>query len=102
MTPEANIDTYSGIVIHPDGVMNTVALPPDARGRLRALQELVGGCIEGVALPDGRYMLVNENGKDGPHIINQVATDLVLQEEAIRADDYIAGVAVILPKEVLE
>lgn len=102
MSPETNFDTPSGIVIHPDGVTDTVVLPEDEHGRLRALQDLVGGCIEGVPLPDGRYMLMNENGKDVFHVINQVATDLAHQAEAIMADDYIAGVAVILPKEGLE
>lgn len=93
---------HKATAIYPDGVIETVALPSGECDRLRTLQEIVGGCIEGVPLPDGRYMLVNENGKDGFHVINQVATDLAHQTEAIMADDYIAGVAVVLPAEALE
>lgn len=96
------MNEHKATAIYPDGVVETVALPSSEYDRLRTLQELVGGCIEGVPLPDGRYMLVNENGKDSFHVINQVATDLALLAEAIMADDYIAGTAVILPAEALE
>ena len=63
--------------------------------RLRQLQEIVGGHIEAVSLPGERCMVINENGKDGPHMVNHTAT-------AIMPTDYIAGVAVILPAEVLQ
>ena len=44
----------------------------------------------------------NENGKDGPHMINNTATAIAHEAQAIMPSDYIAGVAVILPVEVLE
>ncbi len=90
------------ILLKPDGSTTTIDLLEDEDTRLRQLQELVGGPIEGVPLSDGRYMLVNENGKDGAHLFNRSATDLAHSHEAIMASDYIAGVAVIVPKEALD
>lgn len=89
-------------LIHPNGEVDSISLPEDEDGRLRQLQELVGGCIEAVALPGERYMIINENGKDGPHMINHTATAIAHEAEAIMPTDYIAGVAVILPAEVLQ
>ena len=89
-------------MILPNGEVDSVALPQDEDARLRQLQELVGGYIETVALPGERCMVINENGKDGPHMINHTATAIAHEEEAIMSSDYIAGVAVILPAEVLQ
>ena len=89
-------------MILPNGEVDSVALPQDEDARLRQLQELVGGYIETVALPGERCMVINENGKDGPHMINHTATAIAHEAEAIMARDYIAGVAVILPAEVLQ
>ena len=47
-------------------------------------------------------MVINENGKDGPHTLNQTATAIAHEAQAIMPSDYIAGVAVILPAEVLQ
>ena len=55
-----------------------------------------------VALPGERCMLVNENGKDGPHMINHTATAIAHEAEAIMPSDYIAGVAVIVFAESLQ
>lgn len=38
----------------------------------------------------------------GPHMINNTATAIAHEAQAIMPSDYIAGVAVILPVEVLE
>lgn len=89
-------------LINLDGSTVAISLDLNEHARLCQLQELVGGPIEGVPLSDGRYMLLNENGKDGPHLINQLATDLAHSEDAIMDEDYIAGVAVVLPKEALQ
>jgi hypothetical protein len=94
-------DTHA-TVIHPSGATNRLVLSSGESARLRQLQEIVGGPIEGVPLSDGRYMLMSELGKDGPHLLNQVATDLARANESIMSDDYIAGVAVVLPVEALE
>ncbi len=93
--------TIEASLILPNGEVDSVSLPEDEEARLRQLQELVGGHIETVALPSERYMVVNENGKDGPHMINHTATAIAHEAEAIMPSDYIAGLAVILPTEVL-
>lgn len=89
-------------LIHPNGEVDSVSLPEDEQARLRQLQDWVGGYIEVVALPGERHMVINENGKDGPHMINHTATAIAHEAEAIMTTDYIAGVAVILPAEVLQ
>ena len=94
--------TVESSLILPNGEVDSVSLLEDDEARLRQLQELVGGCVEVVSLPGERYMVINENGKDGPHMINQTATAIAQETEAIMASDYIAGVAVILPAEVLQ
>lgn len=88
-------------LIHPNGEVDSISLPEDEESRLRQLQDLVGGYIEAVSLPGERHMVINENGKDGPHMINHTATAIAHEAEAIMPSDYIAGVAVILPAEVL-
>ena len=89
-------------VIYPDGDVDSVSLQDSEESRLRQLQELVGGYIEAVSLPGKRYMVINENGKDVPHMINNTATAFAHEAQAIMPSDYIAGVAVILPGEVLQ
>ena len=89
-------------MILPNGEADSISLPEDEESRLRQLQDLVGGYIEVVALPGERHMVINENGKDGPHMINHTATAIAHEAEAIMPTDYIAGVAVILPAEVLQ
>ena len=84
-------------VILSDGEVDSLSLTEDEEARLRQLQKLVGGYIEAVALPGERYMVINENGKDGPHMINHTATAIAHEAEAIMPSDYIAGIAVIIP-----
>lgn len=94
--------TVLATIISPNSEVGSVPLPLDDELRLRELQSLVGGCIEAVSLPGGAYMMFNENGKDGPHMTNHTATAIAHEAEAIMSTDYIAGVAVILPQEVLQ
>ena len=89
-------------IILPNGEVDLVSLLGNDDARLRQLQEIVGGHIEAVSLPGERCMVINENGKDGPHMINHTATAIAHEAEAIMSSDYIAGVAVILPAEVLQ
>ena len=94
--------TIESSLILPNGEVDSVSLLEDDEARLRQLQELVGGCVEVVSLPGERYMVINENGKDGPHMINHTATAIAHEAESIMPTDYIAGVAVIIPAEVLQ
>lgn len=89
-------------MILPNGEVDSISLPEDEQARLRQLQDWVGGHIEVVALPGERHMVINENGKDGPHMINHTATAIAHEAESIMPTDYIAGVAVIIPAEVLQ
>ena len=89
-------------MILPNGEVDSISLPEDEEARLRQIQEMVGGYIEDVALPGELHIVINENGKDGPHMINHTATAIAHEAEAIMPTDYIAGVAVILPAEVLQ
>ena len=89
-------------VILPNGEVDSIPLLQEDAARMRQLQELVGGHIETVSLPGERCMVINENGKDGPHMINNTATAIAHEAQSIMPSDYIAGVAVILPIEVLE
>lgn len=94
--------TVEASMILPNGEVESVSLPDDDEARLRQLQELVGGHIEAVALSGERCIFVNENGKDGPHMINHSATAIAHEAEAIMPSDYIAGVAVIVFAESLQ
>jgi len=94
--------TMFATIIQPEGGVESMTLPLDDENRLAALQQIVGGYIEAVALPGGRYMVINENGKDAPHVINQTVTDIAHEAEAIQRDDYIAGVAAIITQGVLQ
>ena len=67
-------------MILPNGEVDSISLPEDEQARLRQLQDWVGGYIEVVALPGERHMVINENGKDGPHMINHTATVLLRVE----------------------
>ncbi len=88
--------------IRPDGEVDSISLLEEETTGFLQLQELVGGYIETVFLPGERCMVINENGKDVPHMINNTATAIAHEAQAIMPSDYIAGVAVILPVEVLE
>jgi len=83
----------------PFGEIDSVTLAKPAKARLFQLQDIVGGFIEAVALPQGRYMVINENGKDGPHAVNHIATAIAHEAEAIMPIDYITGVAVLVQQE---
>ncbi len=94
--------TMFATVILPEGGVDTMTLPRDDDKRLAILQQIVGGYIEAIALPCRRYMVINENGKDGPHMINQTATALAHEAQSITPSDYIAGPAVIISQDVLQ
>ena len=88
---------YGAIMITAEGEPEPVELPADEAQQIGTLQALLGGHIEFIALGGGRFMVIDEDGKGKPHRINQTATAIAHEVEAISADDYIAGAAVILP-----
>lgn len=88
--------TVLATLITPNGEVDSIFLPEDDESRLRQLQGIVGGYVEAVSLPGERCMVINENGKDGPHMFNHTATAIAHEAETIMPGDYIAVVAVIL------
>jgi len=92
---------YPATIVYPSGAVDTTALPQGEQDRLDALMRIVGGHLQAIPLPDARYMLVDEDGKSSAHALNQTATDIAHDAESISRQDYIAGVAVIVPQEAL-
>lgn len=65
---------------------------PEREGKyytLEQMQEIVGGYIEMISLPDGRHMILNEEGKLTSLPVNLIATTLA--EGVLGGMDYIAG-----------
>ena len=90
------------VVLSPTGDASESFLPDLQLAVLDTLRSLVGGPIETVPLPNGKYLVINEEAKDLPHFINATATELAHAAESIQPDDYIAGTAVIVNTAVLE
>ena len=84
-------------VLYVDGTQATVmpASPPSFS--LEELQAMVGGWIEVVYLPDGRLMVIDEEGKLKGYQRNEQATRLAAGR--LMFGDYIAGTAVIVTLE---
>ena len=89
-------------VVMPNDVQELIVLPMGVHERLHKLQDIVGGNIEAIPLPCGQHMVMNADGKLGPHQVNITATMIAFIHEAIADDDYIAGPAVIVSTSVLE
>lgn len=66
---------------------------------LKEMQGFVGGWIEVLYTPDGKYIMVlNEEGKLDELPFNAVATKIAIEEFGL-VDDYIAGDVLIAPSE---
>lgn len=76
-------------ILRTDGTV-TETRPADGREyTLTELQAAVGGYIEALRTPDGRYMFLNEDGKRLDLPLNELATELM--RGRIADDDYIVG-----------
>jgi hypothetical protein len=62
---------------------------------LEGLRFLVGGYVQHVVLPDGRFMLVDEDGKSKRKPVNQKATELFHPSW----DQVVGDVLVLTPDE---
>ena len=58
-----------------DKQMEDYEMPPEGE-RLEGLQGVVGGYIEALRLPDGRYLIINENGRMEGLPLNPLATTI--------------------------
>lgn len=86
------------VLIHPDGRIGRPSLYGDY---LQDLRLLVGGSLETVPLAGSGYLVMNELAKSENHERNVLATAIAHRDESIAHDDFIAGVAVIVPKKLL-
>lgn len=77
-------------------------LMDDEKARLTFLQEIVGGFIETVPLPEGRYLVFAADEKLDLHFVNTLATALAHASESIMPDDYVAGTAIVIPQAFLQ
>jgi len=81
------------LVITADGKV-IEAPEPEREGKyytLEQMQEIVGGLIEMMSLPDGRHMILNEEGKLTSLPLNLMATALAGTSGVLGPSDYIAG-----------
>ncbi len=92
-----------GTFIPPDTHHKTTSIAPDlgATFSLESLQGLVGGYVEALTLPDGRLLIINEDGKGLNYARNERATELG-RLAGIARDDYIVGPAVVIYSEQFE
>lgn len=78
------------LLIRADGTERDV----DGRLSLEAVQFLIGGYVQRVTLPDGRYMLMDEDGKSHRKTVNQKATMLWWPQH-----DHVVGDVLVLTAE---
>ena len=83
------------ILLKTDG---TVEPMPDKS--LSAMQKAVGGYIEIVGLPDGRMIVIDEEGKYKDYQINEKATELT--KGLLHEFDVIVGDAILAEKGEIE
>ena len=74
---------------------------------LKAAQEFVGGYVEGIAFPNGDYLIINEEGKLIGLPINEQATklwkDTFDNDNYITGrDDFVVGNAILIKKSALK
>lgn len=93
---------FKAIVIPVQGEIREQVLPEGEGKRIEALQAIVGGMLEPLSMPLGRYFLFDEDGKLKGLKPNPMATYMAREARAISADDYIAGDVALVEAKVLE
>jgi|TARA_R100001460_G_scaffold518_2_gene2565 hypothetical protein len=74
---------------------------------LKAAQDFVGGYVEGITLPNGDYLLVNEEGKLKDLPLNPEATALWKatfdnDQYITGRNDFVVGPAILIKKAALK
>lgn len=85
-----------------DGTQQKVKPQNNECFSLSEMQQYVGGLIQIIRLSDEEAMVVNEEGKLMGLEVNEAATNLALDNEAIFFWDYIVGDVVICKKSELQ
>ena len=80
----------------------TKTITIDCNLTLAEMQDFVGGNIELVYLNDDEVMVIDEEGKMKDKAVNPHATIKATRNKAIFNNDWIAGNAIIMPKEYLD
>lgn len=93
---------FQAVVIPTNGEIREQSLPEGEGERIQALQGIVGGMLETIPMPEGRYFLLDEDGKLKGLKPNPMATYMAREARAISADDYIAGDVALVEAKVLE
>lgn len=94
-------ESLRATVLLSDGETDQIILPEADPARLLRMQEVVGGHLEVVPIPGRRYLVVSESAKDGPHVINRIATQMAQEAESIPLDDYLAGTVLLVSQQVM-
>ena len=68
----------------------------DHKPSLKEAQKLVGGYVERIDLPDGRQMLVDEDGKTKGKPLNEKATELLNKNSTEPFKQIIVGDVIVL------
>lgn len=92
MRPVAEAKTGAAIVIHPDGQQLELAEKPN----LITAQGTVGGYVQLIRLPDGRQMLMDEEGLLKRKPPNPKATELVNGAGVLVHEVGIVGTVLVL------
>jgi hypothetical protein len=74
---------------------------------LKSAQEFVGGYVEGIAMPNGDYLIINEEGKLIGLPVNEQATKLWKEtfdndNYITGRDDFVVGNAILIKKKALK
>lgn len=88
-------------IIWTDGARKTVAPISEEEGfELKYLQDLVGGFVEVVNLPDSKIMIIDEEGKLKGREVNEAATEIY--RKATGSTDTIVGTVLICESSQLK
>lgn len=93
-------DEIYGVVLYADGKKDIVRPANGTDFSLEEMQEIVGGYIEVVYMPNDWIMIVNEEGKLYNMPINEKATYMF--QNAYPTDDVIVGNALICKSEMVK
>ena len=95
------LDITKAYLITEAGDVNEIRPLNDTDFQLSELQRYVDGYIEILYLPDGRIMVLNEEGKFYKDL-NIPATELAIGYGVIQQSDYISGDVILCPSAMVK
>lgn len=88
-------------IIHADGTEETVVPANGTDFSLEEAQKIVGGYIEVVNLPDGNILVCNEEGLYMNLEVNEKATIICHEHNAIMPGSFIVGDVLYCPTDMI-